>query len=206
MSIYLKGAAFYGSVWGIGDFFAQFYAAHKEAAARRARGEKREGGRPSGQQMFEMLDKPRVAQAALFGLAMGPCMAQYAVFLPRIFGNLQRQGTACLCALGLQQLVMTPLILWSYFTAMTAARGGFRDPSFMSANVSGAHQRHDVFSIQSYIATDVLPYPLLVSWGVYAPCYAMQYLGPVRGASFLTGCLFVPWCGLVSCTQEQDLL
>jgi hypothetical protein len=206
MSFYLRRAAFFGTVWGLGDFFAQFYAAHKDAAARRARGEKREGPRPSGAQMFAMLDKERLAQSFVFGLVAGPAMAQYEKFLPRIFGSLTRSATPCLCALGLQQIAVTPLLLWSYFNAMTALRGGLNDPSFMDAHDAGAYQRNDVASVEKHIFNYVMPYTLLTSWAVYTPLFIFAYIGPFRGATFLSGCLFVPWCGLLSYTQDNDLL
>lgn len=206
MSAFARYGAFYGSVWAAGDFFAQFYGAHREAAARRARGEKREGSRPSGAQMFAMLGKERLGQNALFGVVAGGLVGQYNQFLPRIFGTLTRRVTPCICALGLQQLAVTPLLLWSYFNAMTAARGGLSDPSFMSAHAFAAQQRHDVASVERHITADVMPYPLLVSWGVFTPVYVLAFIGPFRGATFLSGCLFVPWCGLLSHTQAEALL
>ncbi|KAK7197443.1 hypothetical protein NESM_000692900 [Novymonas esmeraldas] len=206
MSFHARRAVFFGSVWAAGDFFAQFYSAHKEAAARRARGEKREGPRPSGAQMMGMLDKERLGQNALFGLVAGAAIGQYERLLPRIFGNLFRQATPCLCALGLQQLAITPLLIWSYYNAMTAARGGLSNPNFMSAQGYGAQQRHDVASVERHITADVMPYPLLVSWGVYTPLFILAYIGPFRGSTALTAALFVPWCGVLSHTQETDLL
>ncbi|CBZ28379.1 conserved hypothetical protein [Leishmania mexicana MHOM/GT/2001/U1103] len=206
MSFCVWRAVFYASVWTAGDFFAQFYAAHKEAAARRASGEKRKGPRPSGAQMLAMLDKERLGQNTLFGLFVGGFIGQYERFLPRIFGTLTRNATPCLCSLGLQQLAVTPLILWSYFNAMTAARGGVSDPSFMNAHSFGAHQRHDIASVERHILHDVMPYPLLASWGVYTPLFILAYMGPLRASTFLSSCLFVPWCGLVSHTQGNDLL
>ncbi|KAG5474580.1 hypothetical protein LSCM4_03753 [Leishmania orientalis] len=206
MLFHARRAVFYGFVWTVGDFLAQFYSSHKEAAARRARGEKRDYPRPSGAQMFAMLDKERLAQNTLFGLLSGSAIGQYEHLLPRIFGSLTRRATPCLCAIGLQQLLVTPIILWSYFNAMTAVRGGLSDPSFMSAHDLGAHQRHDVASVERRILYDVMPYPLLVSWGVYTPHFILAYVGPVRASTFISSCLFVPWCGLLSHTQRSDLL
>ncbi|KAG5500341.1 hypothetical protein JKF63_03433 [Porcisia hertigi] len=206
MLLCTRGAVFYGSVWTAGDFFAQFYSAHKEAAIRRARGEGRARPRPSAADMFSMLDKERLGQNALFGLIAGFAIGYYEHFLPRIFGTLRRHATPCLCALGLQQLALTPLLLWSYFNAMTAARGGLSDPSFMSAHSFGAHQRHDVASVEKHILRDVMPYPLLLSWGVYTPLFIAAYIGPFRAYTFFSGCLFVPWCGLLSYTQTNDIL
>ncbi|KAG5474250.1 hypothetical protein LSCM1_03028 [Leishmania martiniquensis] len=206
MAVYVRRAAFYGFAWSAGDFFAQFYSAHKEAAARRIRSEKRDHARPSGAQMFAMLGKERLAQNALFGLIFGSAIGQYEHFLPRIFGTLTRHATPCLCALGLQQLLVTPLILWSYFNVMTAARGGLSDPSFMSAHSVGAHKRYDVASVEGRIVYDVMPYPLLVSWGVYTPLFILKYMGPVRASTFMSSCLFVPWCSFLSHTQQNELL
>ncbi|KAL7709362.1 hypothetical protein N2W54_007904 [Lotmaria passim] len=206
MSLYARRTVFFGTVWGLGDFFAQFYGAHKEAAARRARGEKRDGPRPSGAQMFGLLDKERLAQNFVFGLVAGPLLAHYEKLLPHVFGVLTRSATPCLCALGLQQIAVTPLLLWSYFNAMTALRGGLSDPSFMNAHDAGAYQRNDVASVEQHIFKMVMPYPLLTSWGVFTPLLLFAYIGPFRGATFLSGCFFVPWCGLLSYTQENELL
>ncbi|KPA85561.1 hypothetical protein ABB37_01826 [Leptomonas pyrrhocoris] len=206
MSFLVRRAAFFGTVWGVGDFFAQFYSAHQEAAARRARGEKRDGPRPSGAQMLALLDKERLAQSFVFGLVAGAFLAQYERSLPRIFGRLTRSATSCLCALSLQQVAVTPLLLWSYFNAMTAVRGGLADPSFMNAHDAGAYQRNDVASVERHILKGVMPYPLLTAWGVYTPLFIFAYVGPFKGATFLSGCLFVPWCGLLSYTQDNELL
>ncbi|XQJ28248.1 hypothetical protein NXY56_004270 [Leishmania guyanensis] len=206
MHFCVRRVVFYGFVWTAGDFFAQFYDAHGEAAARRARGEKREEPRPTGAQMLGMLDKERLGHNGLFGLLAGGVIGQYEHLIPRIFGPLTRHITPCLLALGLQQLLVTPLILWSYFNAMTAGRGGLSDPSFMREHSFGAHRRHDLASVERHILYDVMPYPLLVSWGVYTPLFILAYIGQHRASTVLSCCLHVPWCGLLSHMQKTDLL
>lgn len=203
---YATRTAASAAVWGLGDFVAQFYAAHKAAAKRRAHGEKRQGARPSRRQMLEMLDKERLTQSVAFGGVVGAASLQYQRIVPRVFGPLSRNSKGCLFALGAQQLMVTPLLLWAFFNTMTAVRGGLSDPSFMAARTVGAHGRHDVWSVERCIIKEIIPYPLLCSWGVFIPVYLFAYFGPLRGASFLTCCCAIPLCGLLSHTQSTELL
>lgn len=206
MSRYLMWSAGGALLWAGGDFLAQFYAAHREAAARRARGEKRSGSRPSGSQMLGMLDQGRLLQSAGFGAVSGPLVYQYKRLLPRVFGPLMSAATPTLCALAVQQLFATPLLLCAYFNAMTALRGGLSDPSFLVAHSTGATKRQDVWSVEQFMMEEVMPQPLLASWAVMVPLYAFAYTGPFRGAAALSGAITLPWCASVAYVQSELLL
>lgn len=206
MSRYISWSVGSACLWTGGDFFAQFYEAHNEAGARRARGDKREGERPSGGQMLAMLSQERLVQSAVFGAVVGPMTLQYTLLLPRVFGQIAGAASPTLCALAVQQLFVTPALIWAYLNAMTAARGGLSDPSFMAAHTVGASKRHDVWSIERHIFEAVLPFPLLFSWAVVVPLYLFGYLGPFRGMTALGGLIALPWCGSLSYTQSTDLL
>lgn len=159
------------------------------------------------------LDIGRTVFNGIFGLFFScPLLLGYQrLVIPRVFGNLERQPTPSLLALGVHQLFLTPTILFSYFTFMTACKGGFRDTSFMDQySCTGALKRHSILSIQSYIFEDVLPFPLLSSWGVLIPAYSLIYRGGILSSSLWShafiATLFMGWCGLVSFTQASMLL
>lgn len=205
MSSVVVHALQWGALWGAADFLSQFYGAHKEAAARRARGEARTGERPSGAAMMAMVDQPRLLQNVVFGAVTGPLCGLYAQKIAlRIAKNTNRFKTS-LYAYGMQQLLLAPVLLWSYFNAMTAARGGLTDSSFLAAHSTDAHGKFNVKAVEMHIF-DVMAAPLLASWGIFGPIYLMAYFAPFRGMTFLSGCLLLPWCAYVSHTQSTDVL
>eukprot|EP00796_Vickermania_ingenoplastis_P008635 gene8635-6066_t len=124
-------------------------------------------------------DAVRAGHAALFGAATGPLLFGYRrLVVQRVFGNLQRAPTPSLLALGVHQLLLTPAVLLAYFNYTTCIRGGFRDRSFMNQHAGGgASRRHTVLSVQRYMLEDVVPFPLLYSWGAAVPLYMAAYLG-----------------------------
>ncbi|CAD2219054.1 hypothetical protein, conserved [Angomonas deanei] len=206
MSTYVKRGLAGAAVWGVGDLLAQMYAAHKESAARRARGEKRSGPRPTGAQMASMVDQESIAYSLAFGGAAGLFMHyNYNVVLPRVFKTFARSTSNCVGGLFMQQFIFTPLILVSYFNFMTAVRGGFSDMSFMDAHFP--KQRHDVLSIEQHLFASVMPFPLVCSWGIFAPLYIRLFFGGVTGGleKFIFTTLFVPWAA-VMCHSQRALL
>lgn len=65
-------------LWGSADFLAQTYESHKEAAKRRARGEVAPThSQPTATQMYELLDKPRIAQTSSYAILAYPLIALY---------------------------------------------------------------------------------------------------------------------------------
>lgn len=204
MSRYLARSATWACMWGAGDLLAQMYSAHADRLERRARGERRQGSRPTFQAMFSMVDQARLGESVLFGALMGPCIVAYERGLYRIFGSQMRSVVSCLCGLGLQQLFVTPLMLLAYFNAMTLIRGGLTNPRCLASQTLDSET--DFFSVQRYIVNEVMPFPLLASWAVYTPRYIMFHYTPFRGFGFLCGCLFIPWAGLVSYQQVTELM
>lgn len=159
------------------------------------------------------IDSSRTVLNGIFGLMFAcPLLLGYQrIVIPQVFGKLERRVTPTLFAIGAHQLFLTPVLLFSYFTFMTACRGGFRDTSFMNRRAcSSASQRYSIFSIQTYIFEDVIPLPLLCSWAFLIPTYTFSYYGGnFRSSLFFyifSGSIFLSWCGLVSFTQKSMLL
>ncbi|EPY33476.1 hypothetical protein STCU_02199 [Strigomonas culicis] len=154
--------------------------------------------------MFNMLDKEALLQSATFGALAEPVLYHYRVIAPRVFGSLSRSVPACCGALALQQLLVTPALLWLYFNGVTGARSGFSDTWYMEAHLP--QRRHDVATIERYIMETVLPFPLLTSWAVYMPFYIGVYFGPFRGLGLLHYTTLLPWIASVSHIQRTELL
>lgn len=211
----LRTALTISGCWVGGDLAAQVYEYHGYSNFRRH--QRKEASNfnldHSVPRSRGEVDLARTAFSAIFGFCFSsPLLLGYQrLVIPRVFGKLQRQSTPSLLALGVHQLFLTPTLLFSYFTFMTACRGGFQDTSFMDEHAStGASKRHSILSIQSYIFEDVLPLPLLSSWAFLIPAYALSYHGGRCSSSlwshgFLASFFFC-WCGLVSFTQTSMLL
>ncbi|ORC88646.1 uncharacterized protein TM35_000162840 [Trypanosoma theileri] len=211
----LQAAVVSITAWAAGDFLAQFVAAHREAARRRlasaSSSSSSQGGseaprvRPTAAQMAAMVDGPRIAAAALFGAFVALPTHHF-----RRAARKSRGPTAAavLFTLSLQQFLLTPLTLLAYYNAATALRGGFADPAFLRAYETDVHAggRYDAFSVERRILVDVMPNPLIASWGVFAPLAFLNYTSgrPVRGvyAAFF----LIPWTAYVSYTQSTQLL
>ncbi|RNF15031.1 uncharacterized protein Tco025E_05615 [Trypanosoma conorhini] len=206
---FLREAALSVGVWSAGDFFAQFYSAHRSAMQRR-----RAAGGPlkleshSSAEMMAMLDQPRLGLSAVFGLLISPLVVQQRRLCARVFGKAEKKMLASFMALAAQQLFMTPLTLLLYHNAMTAYREGFTDPSFLRAHETGAATgvRCDAMSVERRILADVLPSTLLASWLVYLPLALLGYVSAKNARGVCAAACLIPWTAYVSYTQSELLL
>lgn len=201
--------------WIGGDIAAQWYEFHRSGNRDLHFGQKdfKHSKYVITQRSMGEIDRERTFLNGIFGLVFAcPLLLGYQrLVIPQVFGKLERRATPTLFAIGVHQLFLTPILLFSYFTFMTACRGGFRDTSFMDRHAcSSASQRYSIFSIQSYIFEDVIPLPLLSSWAFLIPTYTFSYYGGIFRSSlffyFFSGSIFFSWCGLVSFTQKSLLL
>ncbi|EKF39189.1 hypothetical protein MOQ_000587 [Trypanosoma cruzi marinkellei] len=206
---FLREAVISVTVWSAGDFLAQFYHAHREAAQRRLeRGEKRKGERPSAGQMAAMLDKPRVGLSAAFGLAISPFVVQYRRLCIRSLGQTERRMLAAFMTLSAQQFFMTPLTLLVYHNAITACRGGFTYPSFLRAHETSAHTggRYDAMAVERRILSDLMPLTLVSSWFVYLPLSLLAYASTRHARGICAAACLIPWTAYVSHIQSTLML
>ncbi|KAH9599829.1 hypothetical protein LSM04_007934 [Trypanosoma melophagium] len=222
----LRAALFSATVWAAGDFLAQFAAAHHGAARRRlsSTGDHRtlpsssnssssnsQGaagapwGGPAAAQMAAMVDTPRLAAAAVFGALVAPPTLHFRRAARRSRGP---NAAAVLFTLSLQQFLLTPLTLLAYHNAATALRGGFADPGFLRAYETDVHAgvRYDALAVERRILVDVLPQPLIASWGVFAPLALLNYSSGRTVRGLYGALLLIPWTAYVSYTQSTQLL
>ncbi|RNF00339.1 hypothetical protein TraAM80_07664 [Trypanosoma rangeli] len=196
-------------VWSAGDFFAQFYGAHKHALRRRLEGSEpisSEGRSMAG--MMAMLDQPRLGLSAAFGLLISPLVVQHRMLCTRVLGKTEKRMLESFLALAAQQLFMTPLMLLLYHNAMTAYRKGFTDPSFLRAYETGADTRgrYNAMSVERRIVLDVLPSTLVASWLVYMPLALLGYVSAKHARGMCAAVCLIPWTACVSHVQSTLLL
>lgn len=188
------------AAWTLGDLGSQWY----EFRMRNLVPDSRDNSKSRD------VDISRMMQNALFGICLSPLLEGYrSIVVSAVFGSLRRNSTSTLVALGMHQFFITPVILLGYFNYMTAWRGGLTNRSFMQTHSDGiSSRRYTVFSVESYILTEVSPTPLVAAWVSVTPLYAVAYYAPKRmllpyAALFLTS---AAWCGVVSYTQSSLLL
>ncbi|CCW61044.1 unnamed protein product [Phytomonas sp. EM1] len=157
------------------------------------------------QKTDDMFNKEHVAQSSLFGLLVGSAAHHYQRLLIRACGAMHRRLMLCFFALGLQQLVWTPLLLLCYFNSMTAARRGFSNPGFIGTNTGKEQNRRNVWSVEKRIIENVMPASLLTSWLVFGPLFILVYIGLQRGMTVLGALIALPWCSSVAFAQRQEL-
>ncbi|SCU70841.1 uncharacterized protein TEOVI_000241600 [Trypanosoma equiperdum] len=205
----VREVIFSSVVWTAGDFLAQFLDVHIDAARRRAAGEPK-SDHPSGKQMIIMVDQQRLGFAAVFGAIVAPGMIHFRGILARVVGSAHGNTLAAFSFLTAQQLFATPLMLLFYHNSATMVRGGFTDPSFLSAHetsvIARLRGRYDAMAVERRIAIDILPQTLLASWCVFLPQVLHSYMRGRSLRSRYAACLHIPWLAYVSYVQSTMLL